>query len=108
MTPALAASYVYCERLARREAANFYHAFRVLPRSQRRAICALYAFLRVADDLTDGPGTPGEKQTALTAWRNDFQRSLAGDYRHPLHAALHHTIRLYGIPSAHLRAVLDG
>src|SRR5207245_5393809 len=47
MIPELAASYAYCERLARREAANFYPAFRVLPRPQRRAMCALYAFLRV-------------------------------------------------------------
>jgi phytoene synthase len=108
MTAALAASYVYCERLARREAANFYHAFRVLPGSQRRAMCALYAFLRVADDLTDEPGTRARKQASLTAWRSDFRRALEGDYSHPLHAALHHTIRRYEMPCAYLSAVLDG
>jgi phytoene synthase len=108
MTAALAASYVYCERLARREAANFYHAFRVLPGSQRRAMCALYAFLRVADDLTDEPGTRARKQASLAAWRSDFRRALEGDYSHPLHAALHHTIRRYDMPCAYLSAVLDG
>ena len=55
MTSTLAASYLYCERLARKQAGNFYHAFRILPNPQRRAMCALYAFLRVTDDLTDGP-----------------------------------------------------
>jgi len=35
----LAGSYAYCERLARREAGNFYHAFRLLPADQRRAMC---------------------------------------------------------------------
>jgi phytoene synthase len=108
MTCGLAASYAYCERLARREAANFYPAFRVLPGRQRRAMCALYAFLRVADDLTDGLGTVAEKQAALAAWRNGFQRSIAGEYRHPLHAALHDTVRVHRIPCGYLHAVLDG
>ena len=52
--PSLSASYAWCERLARRQAGNFYHAFRLLPAAQRRAMCALYAFMRVSDDLTDG------------------------------------------------------
>ena len=108
MTPALAASYVYCERLARREAANFYPAFRVLPGPQRRAMCALYAFLRVSDDLTDEPGTAAEKQARLSTWRNDFARAMAGDYSHPLHAAFHHAVRVHGIPCASVSAVLDG
>jgi phytoene synthase len=108
MTPALAASYAYCERLARREAANFYPAFRVLPGPQRRAMCALYAFLRVADDLTDGSGTAVEKHARLSTWRDDFARALAGDYSHPLHAAFHHTVRVHGIPCSSVSAVLDG
>jgi phytoene synthase len=108
MTCGLAASYTYCERLARREAANFYPAFRVLPARQRRAMCALYAFLRVADDLSDGPGNREEKKAALAAWRSRFERSLAGDYSHPLHAALHDTIRSHDMPCSYLHAVLDG
>ena len=56
----LTRSYAYCERLARCEAGNFYHAFRLLPADQRRAMCALYSFMRVADDLADGPGAADE------------------------------------------------
>src|SRR5947209_18041722 len=108
MTRALAASYGYCERVARREAPNFYPAFRVLPGSQRRAMCALYAFLRVTDDLIDGSGTAAQKQAAIAAWRNDFTRAMAGDYSHPLHAAFHHTVRVHGIPCMYVSAVLDG
>ena len=108
MTPALAASYAYCERLARREAANFYPAFRVLPGPQRRGMCALYAFLRVADDVSDGPGSPTGKQTALAAWRTAFTEAMAGTYSHPLHAALHHTVCAYAIPATYLHLVLDG
>ena len=108
MTISLDHSYTYCERLTRREAANFYPAFRVLPGSQRRAMCALYAFLRVTDDLTDGPGSAAEKQNALNRWRHQFDGALFGDYTHPLHPAFHHTIRYHGIPRAYLDAVLDG
>src|SRR5438105_13036904 len=104
----LARSYAYCERLARREAGNFYHAFRVLPRPQRRAMCALYAFMRVTDDTTDGPGLVSEKQSALACWREQLDQALLGDYVHPLYPALHDTVQRYAIPRAYLDAVLDG
>ena len=65
-------SYRYCEGVARREAGNFYHAFQVLPRAQRRAMCALYAFLRLTDDLADEPGeTPEAPDTGALAGRTD-------------------------------------
>jgi phytoene synthase len=108
MTTELSDSYTYCERLTRREAGNFYHAFRILPADQRRAMCALYAFLRVADDLADEPGELTAKQDWLADWRRRFDRVLAGEYSHPLHAALHDTVRGYGIPRVYLDAVLDG
>jgi len=108
MTPAIARSYGYCERLARREAGNFYGAFRVLPGPQRQAMCALYAFLRVADDLSDGPTDAASKRGPLAAWREGFHRALRGEYEHPLHPALHHTVHTYAIPPEYLEAVLDG
>ncbi len=108
MPPPLAGSYAYCERLARREAGNFYHAFRVLPRGQRRAMCALYAFLRVTDDIGDGPGPPAAKLAPLADWRRRLDLALAGCYTHRLHAAFHHTVTTHGIPRAYFDAVVDG
>lgn len=104
----LALSYAYCERLARREAGNFYHAFRLLPADQRRAMCTLYSFMRVADDLADGPGTADEKRGPLADWRRRFDAALQGEYSHPLHPALRHAVGCFGVPAAHLRAVIDG
>jgi phytoene synthase len=101
-------SYAYCERLARREAANFYHAFRLLQREQRRAMCALYSFMRVTDDLTDGPESVMDKRQSLEAWRRQLDDSLVGHPSHPLHVAFHHTVERYRIPRAYLDAVLDG
>jgi phytoene synthase len=54
-------SYAYCEGLTRAQAGNFYHAFRLLPAGQRRAMCALYAFMRVADDIADSSGAPQDQ-----------------------------------------------
>jgi phytoene synthase len=108
MTSELAHSYAYCDRLARREAGNFYAGFRVLPRPQRLATCALYAFLRIADDLSDEPGEAGPKRALLAAWRTGLDRALCGEYTHRIHPALHHTLRTYGVPRQYLDAALDG
>jgi phytoene synthase len=108
MSPTLARSYAYCERLARREAGNFYTAFRLLPRPQRLAMCALYAFMRVADDLSDAPGPAAQRRVPLDDWRRRLDRALAGHPSHLIHPGLEHAVRTYGIPRAYLDAVLDG
>ncbi len=101
-------SYAWCERLARRAAGNFYHAFRILPAPQRQAMCALYAFLRIADDLGDGAGSVSARAEALAGWRQALEAGLRGDYRHPLFPALHDAVRRFGVPVRHLEEVLDG
>jgi phytoene synthase len=108
MTPALAQSYRYCERLARREAGNFYHAFRLLPRAQRQAMCALYAFLRIADDLSDEPGPAEAKRSALARFRRQLDDALAGEYALPLHAAVQHLVGGWKVPVEYLHAAIDG
>ena len=49
----LAAAYRECRVIARREAKNFFYAFRVLPKPKMDAMCAVYAFMRKADDISD-------------------------------------------------------
>ena len=46
-------AYAHCRAIAKREAKNFYYAFVALPAPRRNAICAIYAFMRKADDLAD-------------------------------------------------------
>lgn len=101
-------SYAWCERLARRAAGNFYPAFRLLPGDQRRGMCALYAFCRVSDDLSDEPGEPAVKRAALLGWRHALHAALEGDYSHPLHPALHDTVRRFAVPARHLDEIVDG
>lgn len=46
-------AYSVCRAIAKREAKNFYYAFIALPKARKNAICAIYAFMRHADDLAD-------------------------------------------------------
>src|SRR5207253_8212618 len=64
----LRSSYAWCEAVARKAARHFYPAFRLLPRAQRRAMCALYAFMRLTDDLADEPGNLPTKRGNLLRW----------------------------------------
>jgi len=59
----LAAAYRACARITRREARNFYYAFLSLPRAQRLAVYALYAFCRAADDVVDAATSFGAAST---------------------------------------------
>lgn len=104
----LVASYGYCHQLTRTAARNFYYAFQVLPREQRKAMDALYAFMRVTDDLADEPGDVDAKRMALNEWRQRLDRALEGEYSHPLHAALKDIVDRFGIPPRHLHDVIDG
>lgn len=72
--PSITAAYAYCREIARREAKNFYWAFRVLPRHKSDAMCAIYAFMRRADDISDDESKPleqrrGEMAMWLDGWR---------------------------------------
>ena len=82
--------------------------FRLLPAPQRRAMCAVYAFLRIADDIGDEPAVDDDKRRRLGQWREGLARCLAGHYTHPIHAALHAAVTRHTIPPHYLTAALDG
>src|ERR1700733_4710115 len=73
------ASYEYCRNLARSAARNFYYGFRLLPAAKRDALCALYAFMREVDDISDEPGEVAVKQRGLADRRAEMDRALAGE-----------------------------
>lgn len=72
-------AYAACRAIARREAKNFYYAFVALPRPKRNAICAIYAFMRQADDLADDESVPIDaRRTRLAAWMAAWRAASAG------------------------------
>jgi phytoene synthase len=103
------ASFRFCGALARRQARNFYYAFLLLPRAERRSMFALYAYLRRTDDLADEPGSATEKTRALDAWRVELDRALAGGATAwPGFAALADTVARHRIPAHLLHEVIEG
>ena len=104
----LPSSLEHCRRLSARSRSSFRFAFRLLPRSQADAMHALYAYLRITDDLADQPGEVPAKLAALARWRGQVDDALNGSYTHRVHAALHHTARSFGIPPSELTAPIDG
>jgi len=69
VTSQLTHAYAVCRGIARRAARNFYYGFRVLPSHKRNALCAVYAFMRHADDISDEPGAEIDvKRRKLAEW----------------------------------------
>ncbi len=78
MTVTLERSYEHCRQVARSRARNFYYSFVLLPTPQRNAMCAIYAFMRYCDDLSDerrGGARRGRRSN--TGARNSTRRSTA-------------------------------
>jgi phytoene synthase len=75
----LAHAYAVCRGIARRSAKNFYYGFVVLPSEKRNAFCAVYAFMRHADDISDGPDLSlQEKRHKLDAWLESAKQVFEG------------------------------
>ena len=87
--------------------ATFITLFACFPAINARHV-RLYSFMRVADDLADGPGSSEAKRRLLLTWRRRLDEALEGTYSHPLHPAFHHAVRRFGVPPSYLHAVIDG
>ncbi|HLJ15357.1 MAG TPA: phytoene/squalene synthase family protein [Bryobacteraceae bacterium] len=104
----LAESYAYCARIARRRARNFYYSFLLLPAPQRRAMCAIYAFMRYCDDLSDDEALAG-RAAAIARWREDLDAALAGQVgSHPIWPAFRDAVERYRIPHRYFHEMIEG
>ncbi|MGA2299107.1 MAG: squalene synthase HpnC [Candidatus Acidiferrum sp.] len=74
----VAASYAECHRVARAAHSNFYPAFFLLPKAKRDGIVALYAFMRLIDDVSDQGANLAEKQRGLARWRAALDQAITG------------------------------
>ncbi len=99
--PQLAMAYSVCRGIARLSAKNFYYAFLVLPRRKRQALCAVYAFMRRCDDITDDSSLSlPERRQKLDTWLDALHRAQQGNPTDdPILLALIDTQRLYQIPA---------
>lgn len=104
------AAYAVCARIAQREAKNFYYSFRVLPEHKRNAMCAVYAFMRRADDISDDETIPVVERRVvmsewLEAWRAARRSGMSDD---PVFVALNDTQKRFSIPDQLLEDLVRG
>jgi phytoene synthase len=77
--PTVDEAYIVCRAIAKREAKNFYYSFVALPPARRNAICAIYAFMRKADDLSDDESfSREERRRQLDVWLADWHQAREG------------------------------
>jgi phytoene synthase len=96
----LVAAYSVCRSITRTAARNFYYAFLVLPRTKREALCAVYAFMRRCDDISDDAHLPvRERRMKLADWLDALHNAAAGAVSgDPVLLALADAQRRYKIP----------
>lgn len=110
MAPSLDQAYAACRAIAKREAKNFYYAFLALPPARRNAICAIYAFMRQADDLADDESLPGdERRRRMDAWVADWHAVQRGaETADPVFVAVRDAITRFHIPPSLLDELVAG
>jgi phytoene synthase len=105
----LAAAYAHCRAVAKREAKNFYYSFVALPRYKSDAMCAVYAFMRKADDLADDESMSIEaRREAMVAWTAAWRSSRSSAMDDPVFLALNDTQRRFGISDELLEQLVAG
>jgi phytoene synthase len=105
------AAYEHCRRLHRRHDPTYYWATRRLPADVRLAVHALYAFVREADEIVDGPGRaadPALRRAELDRYEQGLRDALAGEpSRDPAITALVDAGRRHDLPLEQLDSYFD-
>ncbi|HEY1579450.1 MAG TPA: phytoene/squalene synthase family protein [Terracidiphilus sp.] len=103
-------AYATCRAIAKREAKNFYYAFVALPEVRRNAICAIYAFMRKADDLSDDESLSREQRRLnLEQWQSAWHAAAEGCATDDLvFIAVRDATERFGIPLELLDELIAG
>src|SRR5208282_3546170 len=122
----IAASYANCHAIARAAHSNFYPAFFLLPKAKSDGIVALYAFMRLIDDVSDEGANLAEKQRGLATWRAALDEAVTGNSQvfdgtavmplpgepckgeEEILPALVDTVNRYRIPTRYLHDLISG
>jgi 15-cis-phytoene synthase len=110
--PSLREFYRHCGRIHRRHDPTYYWATLPLPAEVRPAVHAVYAFVRLIDDIVDGPQRPPDpaaRRAALDSWELMLADALRGDggHTHPVVVALVDAGRRHRLPLGELRPYFE-
>ena len=109
--PLIAASFKECRRLNALHGKTYFLATRLLPKSKRPFVHALYGFARYADEIVDdlhSPISEKERTEKFKKWKadtlNDLHRNKSED---PILRALLYTINRFELDLAYFEAFLN-
>src|SRR6266511_5851284 len=98
----------FVSRLTRKSRSNFFYAFLCLPRPQREALYAVYAFCRIVDDTVDVGQDHAAKRKELERWRAEIAQVFEGSPEHPAAQRLQEAVKLFPIPREALNEIIAG
>ena len=106
----LAAAYAHCRAVAKREAKNFYYGFLALPPRKRDAMCAMYAFMRRADDIADDERfTLEQRRAEMASWVGSWHGQGEEEPQdRPVFLAVQDVQRRYGVTGDLLEQLVHG
>jgi phytoene synthase len=106
--PEVMAAYAHCAQVVRRSASSFAAAFWMFSVPKRRAIHAVYAFCRLADDIADEPSVRGDRGQLLERWRDELRSAYRGKAVSPVGVALGDAIVRFQLPEELFLELLRG
>ena len=92
------ACYRACREITRVHSKTFYLSSLFLSPAKRRAVWAVYAFCRTADDIVDQIAPARERLDAIDAWERKLVGAYDGHARDPIFVAFAHAAHRFAIP----------
>ncbi len=96
--------YRHCRDIARTNSKTFYLSSLFLAPDKRRAVWAVYAFCRTADDIVDQVTPAAERLAAIDGWERALLAAYSGDPDDRIMVALYDAVARFDIP---LQPALD-
>jgi len=96
--------YRHCRDIARTNSKTFYLSSLFLAPEKRRAVWAVYAFCRTADDIVDQVTPASERLAAIDYWERALLAAYSGHPDDPITVALYDAVSRFEIP---LQPALD-
>jgi phytoene synthase len=98
----------YCQQKAAQSGSSFTLSFIFLPKTQRQAMVALYAFCREVDDVVDECTDFNVAQTKLNWWKTEINNLYVNTPQHPVTKALQPFVAQFNLAKEHFLEIIDG
>jgi phytoene synthase len=98
----------YCKQKAAQSGSSFTVSFIFLPKTQRNAMTALYAFCREVDDVVDECTDYSVAQAKLNWWKSEVYNLYADTPQHPITKALQPFVQQFNLAQEHFLEIIDG